>query len=47
MPIFFLDIPADETYGEVRNLLPLILGSVFAIGGLAAIFFWRKNNKNK
>lgn len=45
MPIFFLDIPADETYGAVRNLLPLILGSVFAIGGLAAIFFWRKNHK--
>lgn len=47
MQLFFLDVPIDETYGAIRNLLPLVLGSVFAIGGLAAIFFWRKNNKNK
>ncbi|MBL0145443.1 MAG: hypothetical protein IPP48_06450 [Chitinophagaceae bacterium] len=48
MPFYFLDIPIEDSYLlGTKNILPLVLVSVFAIGTLAAIFFWRKNNKNK
>jgi hypothetical protein len=45
MPYFFLDIPVDAGSFSGKNILPLVLISVFAIGGLAALFFWKKNNK--
>jgi phage-related minor tail protein len=46
MPIIFLDVPIEGNgLLGFHNILPLILISVFAIGTLAAIFFWRKNNK--
>ncbi len=46
MPTFFLDVPVQEPgLLGVHNILPLVLIAVFAIGTLAAIFFWRKNNK--
>lgn len=48
MPIFFLDVPIEEpNIINGGNILPLVLVSVFAIGTLAAIFFWHKNNKGK